>query len=261
MGQNVPGAAAFCPYFIDFQREQKGSLIMEILVGLAKMDKSGSTGGGDGFEVAERPGGGISIILAEGVGNGRSNQDVGQLVAIKAALLISGGVRDTMVSRAIHDYLHAEKDGKTAIMLTIISIDTEEQAISFVRNSVCPVFIRHEFGVDSHDEAGAPLGIQKTVKPSQFQHPLNEGLVIATFSDGVMQAGRKQGRRMEMENIERLLEKSRPEEVQYIAEELLSKALVLDAYQPNDHMTAVCVGISDTQADYKIQRRSVRYPL
>ena len=233
---------------------------MEILVGLAKMDKHGSTGG-DGFEVVERPGGGISIILAEGVGSGRSNQDIGQLVAIKAALMISDGVRDTTVSRAIHEYLHAEKDGKTAVMLTIISIDTEEQTIFFVRNSVCPVFVRHEFGVDSHDEAGVPLGIQKTVKSSRFQNPLNEGLVIATFSDGIMQAGRKQGRKMEMENIERLLEKCRPEEVQHIADEMLSRALVLDAYQPNDHMTAVCVGISDIQSDYKIQRRSVRYPL
>jgi serine phosphatase RsbU (regulator of sigma subunit) len=234
---------------------------MEILVGLAKMDKQGSIGGSDGFEVAERPGGGISIILAEGVGNGRSSQDVCRLVAIKAALLISDGVRDAMVSRAIHDYLHAEKDGKIAVMLTIISINTEAQNISVVRNSVCPVFVRHEFAVDRYDETGVPLGIQKAVKPIQFQTSLNEGMLIATFSDGVMLAGRKQGRRIELEDIERLLEKNRPEDVQYIAEDILSRALVLDSYQPNDHMAAVCVGISDKQSETKIQLRTVSYPL
>lgn len=234
---------------------------MEVLVGLAKIDKHGSTGGSDGFEVAERPGGGISIILAEGVGNGRSSQDVGQLVAIRAALLISEGTRDAMVSRAIHEYLHAEKEGKIAVMLTIISINTEAQTISIVRNSVCPVFVRHEFAVDRYDETSVPLGIQKTVKPIQFQTPLNEGLMIATFSDGVLLAGRKQGRKMELEGIERLLEKSRPVDVQYIAEDILSRALVLDAYQPNDHMAAVCVGISDKQSENRIQLRTVCYPL
>ena len=234
---------------------------MKILVGMAKINKNDTAGGSDGLEVTERPDGGISIIMADSVGNGRSNQDIGHLVAIKAALLISDGVRDATVPRAIHDYLQVDKGGKVAVMLTIISIDTGTQTLSFARNSSCPLFIRHEFAVDCHDEVGAPLGIQKNVKPIVYQLPLNEGLMAATFSDGIMLAGRKHGRRMEVETIERLLEKSQPEDAQYVAEDILSRALALDAYQPSDHMAVVCIGISDRECDDKIRRRTESYPL
>ena len=233
---------------------------MEIIIGMAKINKNASSDG-DGFEVAERPGGGLSVILAENAGSARSGQDAGYLAASKAAALITGGIRDAMLPRAIHDYLQAEKEGRIAVMLTVISMDTETQTVSFARNSVCPLFVRQEYGVDCHDETGSPLGIQKAVKPLVSHTHLAEGLLIATFSDGVMLAGRKQGRNLEMDGISTLLEKSRPEDAQYVAEDILSRALMLDGYQPYDNMTAICIGLSEKQSDSKIQRRTVNYPL
>ena len=76
-----------------------------------------------------------------------------------------------------------------------------------------------------------------------------------------MRAGRKQGRNMDMAAITRLLEKSSPEDAQFIAEDILSRALLLDGHQPNDHMMAICVGVSDKESDNKVQRRTANFPL
>ena len=58
----------------------------------------------------------------------------------------------------------------------------------------------------------------------------------------------------------RMLEESRPADVQYIAESILERAMLLDSYQAMDDMSVVVMGIDGKMMDNPVECRTVRYP-
>ena len=233
---------------------------MEIKIGVARINKYAVSECGDSVEVAERPRGGVSAILADGQGSGRAAKTTSSLVVNKAAALIADGARDGAVARAVHDYLYAVKDGKVSSTLTIISIDLDTETVVFSRNSNCPVIVKNEYGIDVYDEDISPIGVHKQMKPLITQLPLAPGLILVSYSDGIQVAGRKRGRLMELGKMLRIIEDSEPEEVDYIAQSIMEYALELDEYRPGDDMTVLVVGLSDKELTHKIRRISVSFP-
>lgn len=232
---------------------------MEILIGTAKTNKHSTIGRGDGLEIIERPSGGITAILSDGHGGSRSVSGISSMAALKAGQLIADGVRDGSVARSIFDYFSTAQDGNFSIAMTMISADTETGSLILCRNANCPTVVRHEFGVDIYDEPAQLIGALKNVKPLMIQRPLEEGLIVATFSDGVLNAGHKRGRTLELKTVIRLLEESRPEDVQYLAESILERAMAMDSYQAVDHMAVVIMGVDSKMPDNKVESRMVRY--
>ena len=82
---------------------------MEIKVGIAKTSKYAMEVCGDTCDIVERPYGGISVIIADGQGNGVAAHHTSSWVVNKAVSLISDGARDGAVARAVHDYLYADR--------------------------------------------------------------------------------------------------------------------------------------------------------
>ena len=75
---------------------------MEIKIGIAKTKKYAVSHSGDCCEIAERPHGGISAVLADGQGSGLSAHHTSSWVVNKAVSLIMDGARDGAVARAVH---------------------------------------------------------------------------------------------------------------------------------------------------------------
>jgi len=181
------------------------------------------------------------------------------MAALKAAQLIADGVRDGSVARSIFDYFSTVQGGNFSIAMTMISADTDSGNLLICRNTNCPALIRHEFGVDLYDEPAQTIGAHKSAKSLVIQRTLEDGLIVATFSDGVLNAGRKRGRTLEMKTLVRLLEESRPEDVQYLSESILEQAMALDSYQTMDHMSVVIMGINGKSSENKVELRTVKY--
>lgn len=233
---------------------------MEIKIGIAKINKYAVADCGDSVEVAERPRGGISAILADGQGSGKAAKITSGLVVARAASLIAEGARDGAVARAVHDYLYTVKDGKVSSTLTIISADLDTETVVFSRNSNCPVLVKGLYGIDSYGEEVNPIGVHKHMKPLMNQIPLEVGTIVVTYSDGIQAAGRKRGNTMNQDKLYRYIRENEPEEVDFIAQSILEYALELDEYRAGDDMTVVAMGVSGREAAYKIQRMSVSFP-
>ena len=73
---------------------------LKIDVAVAKTNKYASRESGDTVEMVERPGGGISVILADGQGSGRAAKTLSLLVTGKVTALLKEGVRDGASARA-----------------------------------------------------------------------------------------------------------------------------------------------------------------
>ena len=233
---------------------------MEIKIGIARINKYAMADCGDNVEVAERPSGGISAILADGQGSGKAAKITSSLVVNKAAALIVDGARDGAVARAVHDYLYVVKDGKVSSTLTIISADLDTQTAVFSRNSNCPVIVKHQYGIDVYDEDISPIGVHKRMKPIMCQLPLEMDMLLVSYTDGIQAAGRKHGKVMNFELIHKLIADNRAEDATFIADSILEYALGLDNYRPSDDMTVVVMGICDTEMEYNIRRMSVSFP-
>jgi len=233
---------------------------MEIKIGIAKITKYGLAECGDSIEVAERPSGGISAILADGQGSGKPAKITSSLVVNKAATLIADGARDGAVARAVHDYLYVVKDGKVSSTLTLLSADLDTQTVVFSRNSNCPVIVKHQYGMDVYDEEISSIGVHKRMKPLMYQIPLEVGMLLVSYTDGIQAAGRKRSKIMDFEKIQKLIAENGAEDATFIAESILEYALELDDYRPGDDMTVIVMGICDKELPYKIQRMSVSFP-
>jgi len=233
---------------------------MEIKIGIAKINKYAMAECGDSVEIVERPSGGISAILADGQGSGKPAKITSSLVVNKAAALIADGARDGAVARAVHDYLYVVKGGKVSSTLTLISADLDTQTVVFSRNSNCPVILKHQYGIDVYDEEISSIGVHKRMKPLMYQIPLEVGMLLVSYTDGIQAAGRKRSKTMDSEMIQRLIVDNSAEDATFIAESILEYALSLDDYRPSDDMTVVVMGICDTESLHHIQRMSVSFP-
>ena len=233
---------------------------MEIRIGIAQTKKYAVSDCGDSVEVVDRPQGGVSIILADGQGSSKAARITSRLVVNKATSLIADGARDGAVARAVHDYLYALKDGKVSSTLTVISADLDTQTVVFCRNSNCPVLIKQEYGIDAYDQEVNPIGVHKRTKPLMYEIPLDLGMILVSYSDGIQAAGRKRGRTLSVDMLNRILEENQPQDATFIAETILEYALELDDHRAGDDMTVVVMGICDRENNNNIKKITINFP-
>jgi serine phosphatase RsbU (regulator of sigma subunit) len=162
---------------------------MEIKIGLAKTAKYANEVCGDCCDIAERPHGGISAIIADGQGNGLSAHHTSSWVVNKAVQLILDGARDGAVARAVHDYLYAMKDKKVSCTLTVVSADLDTETAVISRNSNCPVIVKTEEYESVYDESVEPIGVNRHMKPLMYEIPLEAGMTIRPLFTAVSADG------------------------------------------------------------------------
>ncbi len=233
---------------------------MQVSMAVAKVPKFGLSESGDSVEIVERPRGGITAIMADGQTHGRAAKRVSQIVVAKAVQLIADGVRDGAVARGVHDYLYAVRDGKVSTELVIVSVDSRTKSLVIARNTHVPVLLRHPDGhVDKLDTGVEPIGIREVMKPLITEVPLQPGLVVAAFTDGIYSAGRRYETELEPEELVSLVEGADPAEMQPLADRILDRAVQLDRGRPGDDMSVLTVGLIPSQGDH-IRRMLVAMP-
>jgi len=227
---------------------------------VAKVPKFGLSESGDSVEIVERPRGGITAIMADGQTHGRAAKRVSQIVVAKAVQLIADGVRDGAVARGVHDYLYAVRDGKVSTELVMISIDSRTKSLVVARNTHVPVLLRFPDGrVERLDGAVEPIGIREVMKPLITEVPMQPGLIVAAFTDGVFSAGRRYEDEMELDELVSLLTAADSADVQALADQILDRAMQCDRGRPGDDMSVVAVGVTPSRGDH-IRRMSVTMP-
>lgn len=220
---------------------------MLIQIAFSKTNKYASRESGDTAEVVERPRGGISAVLADGQGSGASAKTISHIVTTEAVTLIKRGARDGVVARAAHDHLYTHRGGKVSATLAILTVDLVTRTLVITRNSHCPVYLCYP-GTGKLEEIATscdPIGATPSNRPAVTELPLVEGIYAVTFTDGVMEAGRRDGQPL---NIPAFLRERVPllPHAQELADGLLSAALQADANRPSDDMTALVLAIHPT---------------
>jgi serine phosphatase RsbU (regulator of sigma subunit) len=232
---------------------------MEIQLAVAKINKYATSESGDSVEVVERPNGGISVVMADGQSSGKGAKQISSLVVRKVISLLSEGVRDGAAARAASDYLFTERKGKVSATLNIVSFDMQTATMVITRNNPLPVFIASNDEICAFDDECTPIGLHRDTRPLITEMPLEPGLTVVVFTDGLVHAGSRSG---ECLDIKTYLEAHIEEEPnpQEIADSLLTDALQLDRGRPVDDISVVVIQVSKHASD-SVRRMTVQLPI
>jgi serine phosphatase RsbU (regulator of sigma subunit) len=243
--------------------------MLDVQIAVAKTSKYASRESGDTVEVVERPNGGFSVVLADGQGSGRSAKNLSHLVTTKAVSMIKDGARDGVVARSVHDYLLAYRGGKVSATLVILSVDLASHTLVMSRNSHCPILMSRpgSEGIIVVDEPSNPIGIYSKTKPSITELPLEAYTYVVTYSDGLMEAGKRTGQSIDLPTMVAELLAQGPSTARDLADHLLAKALECDDLRPADDMTALVLAILPSppadanRVNPQVRRMEIHIPL
>lgn len=237
---------------------------MEVKLAVAKVNKYATSESGDSVEVVERPNGGISVVMADGQSSGKGAKHISSLVVRKVISLLSEGVRDGAAARAASDYLFTERKGKVSATLNIVSIDMQTATMVITRNNPVPVLIASQDEICAFDDECNPIGLHRGTRPLISEVPLDPGLTVVVYSDGLVHAGSRSGESLDIKTYlhsvleaEAEREGSQPQE---IADALLSCAVQLDHGRPVDDISVVVIQVTNEPSD-SVRRMSVELPL
>lgn len=233
---------------------------MEVQIAVAKVNKYAVSESGDTLEVIERPNGGVSVVLADGQSSGRGAKAISQMVVRKVIGLLAEGVRDGAAARAASDALYTDKQGKVICTLNIASLDLSSGTIVLTRNNPAPIFICRGEKIDCLEEESIPLGTSLNVRPLISELPIEPGLIIVIYTDGLIHAGKRRGLPMDVgATVSSILEDQDPTP-QELADMLLAEAVSLDETRPADDISVLVLKVTALSGD-SVRRMTVRLPL
>ncbi|MFH2103229.1 MAG: PP2C family protein-serine/threonine phosphatase [Chloroflexota bacterium] len=233
---------------------------MEVQIAVAKVGKYAVSESGDTLEVIERPNGGLSIVLADGQTSGRGAKAISMMVVRKVISLLAEGVRDGAAARAASDLLFTDKLGKVTSTLNIISIDLHSKTIVLTRNNPAPIFTALGESVDCLGTDSVPIGTSRNVRPSIIEIPIEAGVTVVVYTDGLVHAGERRGQPMDpCTSLRAMLDEQEPSP-EAVANSLLAEAIRLDEGRPADDISIVVVRVAQTNGD-DIRRMTVRLPI
>jgi serine phosphatase RsbU (regulator of sigma subunit) len=219
--------------------------MLDVQLAVAKTNKYASRESGDTVEVVERPHGGFSVVLADGQGSGQAAKKISHLVTTKAISLIKDGARDGAVARSVHDYLYTYSGGKVSATLVIVTLDLSTNTLVLSRNSHCPILLSLPGSLELRvlEDASNPIGIYSMTKPVITELPLEATTYAVTFSDGLLEAGKRRGQPIDLASLFRRCLDDGITMARDIADHLLAPALEADANRPADDMTVLALSI------------------
>jgi len=233
---------------------------MEIQIAVAKTNKYAVTESGDTLEVVERPNGGLSVVLADGQTSGRGAKAVSMMVVRKVIGLLAEGVRDGAAARAASDLLYTDKKGKVTSTLNIVSVDLHTGTVVITRNNPAPFFIARGEEIDYISSESNSIGTARNTRPVISEIPVEPGLVIVIYTDGLVHAGERVGRPMDVcTSLKAMIEEQDPSP-QSIADALLAEAVNLDEGRPADDISVVVLKVLKRHGD-DVRRMTVRLPI
>ncbi len=233
---------------------------MEVQIAVAKVSKYAISESGDTLEVVERPNGGLSVVLADGQTSGRGAKAVSQLVVRKVIGLLAEGVRDGAAARAASDALFTDKQGKVISTLNIASLDMQSRTIVLTRNNPVPMFVCRGEQIDCLEEESIPLGTSRNVRPLITEVPIERGLIIIIYTDGLTHAGKRRGTPMDVEGAIRSVIEDQDPGPQALADSLLEHAVRLDENRPADDISVLVLKVAARRGD-NVRRMTVRLPI
>ena len=212
-------------------------------VAWSKMPKGGLGQSGDSIELVERPLGGLTLILADGQGSGPAARRISRMVAMKAVQLVADGSRDGAVARAVQDMLYTAREGRVTATLALLSVDFHTRTLVISRNAPSPVVVKQQDVVFRLEGRAEVIGTYRKTRPAMTELPAEAGSLLLTFSDGLLNAGKRYGKAVDWDKWDERFAAAQPGGLQSFVDDLMDSALDLERGRPTDDISIMALGL------------------
>jgi serine phosphatase RsbU (regulator of sigma subunit) len=132
------------------------------------------------------------------------------------------------------------------------------------RNNPLPVLIASTQEICAFDDECNPIGLYRDTRPLISEVPLDPGLTVVLYTDGLAHAGSRTGENLDIKTfLQAMIDDDVDEEEaspQDIANSLLAQAVELDQGRPVDDISIVVIHVSSKSSD-SVRRMTVNLPL
>jgi hypothetical protein len=214
---------------------------------------------GDTLETVERPNGGETIVMADALVENHFAKVISSSVVRNVSSQIAKGVRDGAAIRVASDTLFTDHNGKVGSYLNVVSVDLQTCTIVISRNNPAPTYVFSHNRIEALPGESSPIGLTRNIKPSIVEIPLEVGLTVLSFTEGLMNAGKNFSLTFEVTTLlESLLDEQDPA-AQSIADTILNEAIRMDNNQPQEDMALVVLRVIAHSFD-SIRRLTIQLP-
>ena len=156
--------------------------------------------------------------------------------------------------------MFTERGGRVSSTLNILSADLQTGTLVITRNNPAPIVISFNNQIRMLEEESDALGLRRDTRPLISELPLEPGLTVVVFTDGLVHAGSYFGDSMDIcTSVKVELEEENPSP-EKIADSLINHALKLDRGMPRDDISIVVMRVINRGSDM-IRRMSVQLPV
>lgn len=229
-------------------------------VAIAKTHKYASRESGDTAEVIERPAGGLTLLVVDGQGSGRSARVISQMLVARAIGLLKDGVRDGVVARAANDVLLGYRHGQVSATLGMVSVDLPAGEVIVTHHGGTLGVVRTSRGVELLRSESPPLGRYRLSRPEIWRFPIEPGALVIVTSDGISGSGQRIGHPA-IDLCAYVASLSAAATAREVADGLLEQAIRRDTGKPADDCTVGVVRIGPAAEGTGIRTLTVHLPV
>ncbi len=206
--------------------------------GISQRTKDGEVFSGDTHSILKISESKFLIALNDGMGSGKNAMTTSSVAISLIETFYKAGLPSEVVLSTINRILAFDKeDNFTAVDIGIV--DLYDGEANFIKIGSPYSFIITKDAVKIIEGSSLPLGILDEMRPTVFKTELSSGDMIVFLSDGVSDAF---GSASEMISF---LSEQRALNPKTLADDIISKSMILSGGKSSDDMTAFCVRIFD----------------
>ena len=212
-----------------------------IQIGIAHDKKKGTTVSGDSSVQTRLDDGKYLVAISDGMGSGQNARKASKTaVSMLSRMLSSGFDKDTSLE-LINSSMYVSSKEDSYATLDVAILDLYSGNMEFMKNGACPTFIKNKKNVNVVKSVSLPTGILDEVDLVVYDRDLNDGDIIVMCTDGILEANEKYENKEVW--VKNLLEEIDTDNVQRIADILLSQAIAYGLGSPKDDMTVIAIKV------------------
>lgn len=210
-------------------------------VGIARAKKHDSLVSGDTSIQSKLSDGKYLLAISDGKGSGPEARKCSKIAIKMLEKMLSSGFKKGVSVKMINSTLSADMEDDMYATLDMAILDLYQGNIEFVKNGACPTYIKRNKTVELVNSVALPTGIISDVDLVVYDKDIKEGDIIVMCSDGITESNEEYIHKELW--LKYFLEELQTEDVQQIADLIISEAIDNDYGKEKDDMTVIVAKI------------------
>lgn len=211
-------------------------------VGIARAKKYDSPVSGDTSLQAKLNDGKYLLAISDGMGSGPEARKSSKIAIKMLERMLTSGFKKDVSIKMINSTLSANNDEDMYATLDILILDLYQGNIEFIKNGACPTYIKRNKEVELVKSISLPTGIINDIDLVVYDKDIKDGDIIVMCSDGIVESNTEYLHKELW--LKYFLEELQTDDVQQIADLIISEAIDNDYGKEKDDMTVIVAKVS-----------------